>query len=432
MRPVGSTLTRPRSGEPGRAGRDEPAVERPQDLVDLAGGAGQPRHHLGGGEAQDRRDLGVVGERVDGRGVPAGLLQRRDQFAGAWPRRRRPRRGRRCRPRRGRAPAAGPAPSARRRTAGGPAGWPAPGRVRHSPVGFWPRMCSPSRIWTSLISHSQPSTCSSMSSNESSSGRSSRPEVVVHLGGPHQRPDLLADRGQLAGVERGDVGVLVEQLLQSRDVAVGFGARHRRDEVVDQHGVRAAFGLGALAGIVDQERVDQRQVAQRRVGAAGRRHAERLARQPLQVAVLAEVHDRVGAEAGVEPVVGGQVVVAGRQVGVVVDRDRVLAEPPRRLDHQHDVAGLHCGDDDLAVGVVAAVDEQLAGRRAPVLDDRVGEFCWQRGEPVAVVLGRHPDRVACQLPLGEPVGILAAALDQRVHQRVAVAGVDAGDRRRSR
>src|SRR4051794_41885090 len=36
-------------------------------------------------------------------------------------------------------------------------------------------MCRPSRIWTSLISQSQPSTCSSISSKESSSGRSARP-----------------------------------------------------------------------------------------------------------------------------------------------------------------------------------------------------------------------------------------------------------------
>ena len=36
-------------------------------------------------------------------------------------------------------------------------------------------------------------------------------------------------------------------------------------------GVRPALGLGALAGVVDQERVDQRQVAQRGVGAAARR-----------------------------------------------------------------------------------------------------------------------------------------------------------------
>ena len=137
-------------------------------------------------------------------------------------------------------------------------------------------------------------------------------QVVVHLGGADQRPDLLADGGQLAGIQRGDVGVLVEQLLQTRDVAVGFGARHRRDQVVDENRVCSPLGLGALAGVVDQERVDQRQVAQRGVGSAGRRHAQRLARQPLQVAVLAQVHHGVRAESGIQPAVGGQVVVAGR------------------------------------------------------------------------------------------------------------------------
>ena len=192
-----------------------------------------------------------------------------------------------------------------------------------------------------------------------------QPEVVVHLGGPHERPDLLTDGGQLAGIERGDVGVLVEQLLQTRDVAVGFGPGHRRDEVVDQGGVRAAFGLGALPRIVDQERVDQRQVAQRGVGAAGRRHAERLTGQPFQVSVLAEVHDGVRAEYGVDPVVGRQIVMAGRQIGVVIDRDRVLPETAWRLNHQHDVARLHCGDHDLAVRIAAAVDEQARPAAGP-------------------------------------------------------------------
>ena len=80
---------------------------------------------------------------------------------------------------------------------------------------------------------------------------------------------------------------------------------------------------------------------------------ERLAGQPLQVAVLADVHDRVGAEPALglrrgEPAVGGQVVVRRRQVRVVVDRDRVLAEAARRLHHQHDVPAAHGGDDDVA------------------------------------------------------------------------------------
>ena len=206
-----------------------------------------------------------------------------------------------------------------------------------------------------------------MSSNESSSGRSVKPRSWSILAARDQRPDLLADGGQLAGIQRGDVGVLVEQLLQTRDVAVGFGARHRRDQVIDEHRVRPPLGLGALAGVVDQERIDQRQVAERGIGSAGRRHAERLARQPLQVAVLAQVHDGVRAEPGIQPAVGGQVVVAGWQVRVVVDGDRVLAETAGRLDHQDQVAGSHCGDDDLAVGIVGAVHEQLSGRRAPVL-----------------------------------------------------------------
>lgn len=253
-----------------------------------------------------------------------------------------------------------------------------------------------------------------------------QPQIVVHLGGPDQRPDLLADGGQLAGIQRGHVGVLVEQLLQTRDVAVGFGARHRRDEMVDEHRVRAPLGLGALAGVVDQERVDQRQVAQRGVGPASRRHAQRLARQPFQVAVLAQVHDRVSAESDVQPTVGGQVMVTRRQVGVVVDGDRVLPEAAGRLHHQDQVAGSHCGDDDLAVGVVAAIHEQVAGRRPPVPGHRVGEFGGQGSKPVAIVLGGHPDWVARQLPFGEPVGVLPAAFDQRVDQGVTVVRLDAG------
>ncbi len=252
-------------------------------------------------------------------------------------------------------------------------------------------------------------------------------EIVVHLRGAHQRPDLLTDGGQLARVERGNGGVLVEQLLQSRNVAVGFGAGHRWNEVVDQCGVRAALGLGALPRVVDQKRVDQRQVAQCSVGAARRGHAKRLPWQPLQVAVLAEVHDGVRTEIGADPVVGGQIVVARRQVGVMVDGDRFLAESPRRLDDQHHVAGLQSGDHDLAVGILTPVDEQLTRRRPPVCDDRVCELARQRGEPVAILLGGQPDRIARQLPVGKPVRVLAAALDQRVDQRVAVLGVHAGN-----
>ena len=44
----------------------------------------------------------------------------------------------------------------------------------------------------------------------------------------------------------------------------GLGAGHRRDQMIDDRGVRAPFGLGALARIVDQEGIDQRQRADAR------------------------------------------------------------------------------------------------------------------------------------------------------------------------
>src|SRR5699024_8684405 len=87
-----------------------------------------------------------------------------------------------------------------------------------------------------------------------------QPEVAVQFRGAHERPDLGADRGEFGRVHRGDVGVLVHELFQACDVAVAFGAGHGRDEVVDDGGVYAALGLGTLARVVDQERVDERQV----------------------------------------------------------------------------------------------------------------------------------------------------------------------------
>ena len=195
----------------------------------------------------------------------------------------------------------------------------------------------------------------------------------------------------------------------------------------------AALGLGALARVVDQEGVDQREVAEGGVGAAGGGQARVLAGQPLQVAVLAQVDHRVGAEAAVvgagrDPAVGGQVVVRGRQIGVVVDRDRVLAEAARRLDEDQQVAAAQGGEDDVALRVAAAVDEHLAGRPGPSAPRRRSRSsCGQRGVPAAVVGRRDTDRVAGQLLLGEPVLVVAARLDEGADQLVAVAGGQAGD-----
>ena len=227
-------VDQPAQRRPGRPGGDEAAVERVQHARSSSSVVPSSRgHDLLGGEPQHAarpRSPETVGDRVGPRRrVPAGVPPCRRPARGPRPRPRR-RAGLRSRvARRARAPRAGRAGAARRPRSGGRAASRAPGRPAPRPAGAAPSTCRPSRICASLISQSQPSTCRMKSSNSVVVRALVQAEVVVELGGLDQRPDLRADRGQLRRVHRGDVGVLVEQLLEPGDVAVGLGARHRRD-----------------------------------------------------------------------------------------------------------------------------------------------------------------------------------------------------------
>ena len=189
-----------------RARRARPArtaVERVQACVQLVGGALQPGHHLVGGEPQHARPPAVVGSRPSTLGDHGGrrpdAVQPRppcratSAAAGRLDRvgRRAPGEPSSSSPERLAQP--GQRRPSRPRSAGR-AAWPAPGRPGPRRPAAAPSTCSPSRIWASLISHSQPSTCSTSSSKWSSSRPLVQPEVVVELGGLDQRPDLRADR----------------------------------------------------------------------------------------------------------------------------------------------------------------------------------------------------------------------------------------------
>jgi len=129
------------------------------------------------------------------------------------------------------------------------------------------------------------------------------------------------------------------------------------------------------------------------------------------------VDHRVGPELLAQPGVRREVVVARRQVRVVVDRNRVLAETARRLDHQHDIAVLQGGQHDLV-----AVDVQPSRRRAPVLDHPLTQLLGQRGEPRLVRRQRHPRDRGSQLVLRQPLDVVPAGRDQGVHELVAILG----------
>ena len=278
-------VDQPAQRRPGRPGRDEAAVEGVQHARDLVGGAVEPGHDLLGREPQHPLDLlglaaatALAAERADSRGrasrrlgsargpghvgddlgAASGSTGGLHAATRAWASASTSSTGLRGLVA-GPGPRAGRAGSARRPTSGGRAASRARGPPARRPAGRAPSTCRPSRICTSLISQSQPSTCSRKSSKPSSCGRSFRPRSWSSFAACISVQICWRIAGQLRRVERGDVGVLVEQLLEPGDVAVGLGARHRRDEVVDERGVRAALGLRPLPRVVDQERVDQRE-----------------------------------------------------------------------------------------------------------------------------------------------------------------------------
>ena len=171
-------------------------------------------------------------------------------------------------------------------------------------------------------------------------------QVSVQLRLLHHLPDLGFQQGQLGRVEGLALVVLVHQLLDAGDVAIAVGGGHRRYQVVNDGGVGAALGLRPLAGVVDDERVEQRHVVQRHLGVAGRRQPDALARQPFQGAVLAQVQDGIGPENVAHPAVVGDVVVRGGHVRAVIDGDGVLAEAARGLKAHEHVAQVNAGDSE--------------------------------------------------------------------------------------
>ena len=106
-----------------------------------------------------------------------------------------------------------------------------------------------------------------------------------------QRQDLLAQNLQPARVHAGCLEVLVDEQLHLRERAVGFSPCERGREVVDDDRLGPALGLGALAGVVDDERVEVWQRTEYRLRKARFAQRQRFAGQPFQVAVLSHVDD---------------------------------------------------------------------------------------------------------------------------------------------
>ncbi len=115
--------------------------------------------------------------------------------------------------------------------------------------------------------------------------------------------------------------------------------------MVHRHGVRAAFGLDGFGQVVDNPRVDVRQVSQADVAKTVSRKAVCFSRQQELRAVGSKMNDGVGAELALQPPVKRQVLVRRRNVSGVQQFD-VVFRSARRLRHQHNVAQIDTRQHD--------------------------------------------------------------------------------------
>ena len=216
------------------------------------------------------------------------------------------------------------------------------------------------------------------------------PQVTMQLGLLHNLPDLCLQQGQLCRIKGLALVVLIHQLFDAGNIPVAVCGGHRRNQVVNNGGVGTALGLRPLAGVVDDERVEQWHVVHCHFRVTGRREANAFTRQPLQGAVLAQVQNGVGPENVAYPAVIGDVMVSGSHFRAVVNGDGVVAEPPWGLQADKYVAQIDSGDGQAAVGAV-----DLPGRLAPVPGEFFPHILREGREPFTVLAGGD---VPCSQP----------------------------------
>ena len=156
-------------------------------------------------------------------------------------------------------------------------------------------------------------------------------------------------RREPAAVEAGGEIVLIDQRFEILERSIGLGPRQRRRQMIDDDGRGAPLGLRAFAGIVDDERVELGQGAEHRFRIACRGQRCRLARQPFEIAVLAVVDHRMGAEALAQPEIEGEIAMRRHQRRIVIGGLGIDIVAARRLDRDGDIA----------------VEQDRAGRKAP-------------------------------------------------------------------
>ena len=225
---------------------------------------------------------------------------------------------------------------------------------------------------------------------------------------------LRPQRHAAAGVDIGGLEIFIDQAFERIQITVAAGARERRRQMIDDDGGTAALSLRAFTGIVHDEGVDVRQGPECCFRKTRARERQRLAGQPLHIAVLAHMDHGMGIERAAQPAVERQVAVRRRQIGVVIARLRVDVVAPAGLDTDDDIAEPVRGNCE---AVRLAVKERIALRRTPARGHSAPRRIRQRTEKRRVVLKRI---MLGGAPVGARGQVVGRPLGEHGHERRTV------------
>ena len=144
--------------------------------------------------------------------------------------------------------------------------------------------------------------------------------------------------------------------------AMSFRPGQRWREMVDDHGLRPAFGLCAFARVIDNEGINVWHRPQGSFRQAFFGQSNRLSGKPFEISVLAHMHNGMCAKLVPQPEVESEIVVWRNKIRRMVGVNGINVVAPGRLDRDCNIAE-HMGGN----GKPAAGECRIVLRVAPAV-----------------------------------------------------------------
>src|SRR5579862_7330991 len=118
--------------------------------------------------------------------------------------------------------------------------------------------------------------------------------------------------------------------------------------MIDDHSMSTPLCLAAFARIIQNERVDKRHIAQKKIGIAFAGEPNAFAGKPLKRSMLPHMNDGIRAPASFglrssKPAIKSNVMMCRRKIWRVINRIRIETEAAWWLQRDKDIAKLHRG-----------------------------------------------------------------------------------------